>query len=410
MNPAKYAAAAILTVLFGVSHTLAQGPNSSGKSVPALSSSPVAAQREEMELSVGEQRVLSADNVRSYSEGTRGVIDIRLTKDGTQFVIVALAAGETTLLLLMSDGTEKHHRISVTDPNQSTRRNPAEINVKARDNVRLDFYFVQLSKSYGLQLGLGWPTVFAPRASATFNLQTKSIDSATAVVSNQALPRLDMAQSTGWAKVMRQAAVVTANGEKASFAGGGELNFLVQSAMTTGVQKLPYGSTIEVEPAYDAKTGRIELRLHADISELQSDNGSGVPGRMTSTLDTMVNLELGQSLILGGLTTHSERSSKSGLPVLSQIPILGVLFGSYNNVEDQSENIVIIVPSVVDAVSMQNRERVKDALRSYVEFSGDLEAVEFIPEAKPQTRSVVPPEPSKEKTGTSSLPGLLRSP
>jgi pilus assembly protein CpaC len=196
-----------------------------------------------------------------------------------------------------------------------------------------------------------------------------------------------MAQSTGWAKVMRQAAVVTANGEKASFAGGGELNFLVQSAMTTGVQKVPYGSTIDVEPYYDAKSGRIELRLHADISELKSDNGSGVPGRMTSKLDTLVNLELGQSLILGGITARSERASKSGLPLLSQIPILGALFGTHSNVEDQSESIVIIVPTVVDAVSMQNRDRVKEALQSYVDYSGNLDAVQYIPDANVSLRS-----------------------
>jgi pilus assembly protein CpaC len=406
--------------LFGAGAAQAQGPSSGANKASAPSSAPAPAQLEELSLNVGEQKVLSAENVRSYSEGARGIVDVRLTKDGSQFVVVALAAGTSTILLLMSDGSEKHYKITVADPNQVEKPvDPAAINVRPRDNVRLDFYFVQLSKSYGLTLGLGWPTVFAPKLSATFNLQTHSIDSATAVVSDQALPRLDMAQATGWAKVMRQAAIVTANGEKASFAGGGELNFLVQSAMTTGVQKIPYGSTIEVEPAYDAKTGRIELRLHADISELQSDNGTGVPGRMTSTLDTRVNLELGQSLILGGLTARSERASKSGIPILSQIPLLGVLFGTHTNVEDQSENIVVIVPSVVDAVSMQNRDRVKDALRQYVDFSGDLEAVQFIPDANPTLRSQVPnadkAKPTVSAAETSSperpgLSGLMRSP
>ena len=400
--------------LLGTEASRAQGPNgANGKSTIATATAPVPlpAQVEELQLTVGEQKVISAENVRSYSEGTKGIVDIRLTKDGSQFVVVALASGASTLLLLMSDGMEKHFRINVTDPTKSEGyEDPTEINVRPRDNVRLDFYFVQVSKSYGLNVGLGWPTVFAPKISARFNLQTNSIDSATAVVSDQALPRLDMAQATGWAKVMRQAAIVTANGEKASFAGGGELNYLVQSAMTTGVQKLPYGSTIEVEPAYDAKTGRIELRLHADISELQSDNGTGVPGRMTSTLDTRVNLELGQSLILGGLTSRSERASKSGIPILSQIPLLGVLFGTHSNVEDQSENIVVIVPSVVDAVSMQNRDRVKEALRHYVDYSGDLEAVDFIPDAKSSLRSQVFKPASGNDEPRPGFAGLQRTP
>ncbi len=181
---------------------------------------------------------------------------------------------------------------------------------------------------------------------------------------------------------MRQAAVVTANGEKASFEGGGEVNVLVQSAVGTGLQHIQFGALVEVEPLYDSESGRIELRLHADVAELESDRGTGVPGRSTTALDTVVNLELGQSLVLAGLTAKSKRRSKSGLPGLSQIPVFGFLFGTQNQVEEESESIVIIVPTVVDAVSMSDRKRIKDALSTYEGYSGDIEDVKFVPEAK----------------------------
>ena len=192
---------------------------------------------------------------------------------------------------------------------------------------------------------------------------------------------------------MRQAAVVTANGERASFSGGGEVNVPIQSALTSGVQKIPFGSVVEVEPVYDSKSGRIELRLHADISELENDRGTGIPGRVTAQLDTIVNLELGQSLVLAGLTAKSERSSKTGLPGLSQIPIFGVFFGSHAHTEDESENIVLIVPSVVDSVSMQDRARLSDALRRYSDYSGNLDAGSFVPTAKGRAPAVTPKAP-----------------
>lgn len=367
--------AALLT--FGTPAALAQGPSSSASR--SSSSTPGSVDVQEMELHLGEQRVIPSDNVRSYSEGNRGVIDVRLTKDASQFIIVALKPGVTTLLFILLDGFERHYRITVTDPNARGRQGSDYTNVEARDNIRLDFYFVQVSKSNSHKIGMGWPGSVVPTFNASYNVRAGGLESATAVISNQALPRLDMAQATGWAKVMRQAAVVTANGEKATFSGGGELNFPIQSALTSSLQKIPYGSIIDVEPHYDAKTGRIELRLHADVSELDSDNGTGVPGRITANLDTEVNLELGQSLILGGLTAKSERRSKTGLPVLSQIPILGVFFGSHARTETESENIVVIVPSVVDAVSMQDRERVNAALQSYTKFSGELDEVDYIP-------------------------------
>jgi pilus assembly protein CpaC len=339
-------------------------------------------------MDIGEQQVIPSEGVQSYSEGSKGVIDVRLTKDASQFVIVALREGQSTLLFLMTDGTERHYKVTVKDSNSTEPHKNQVNNVQARDNIRLDFYFVQLNCNSSYKIGLGWPSQIAPTANATFDLTTGSLDSATAVISDQALPRLDMGQSTGWAKVMRQAAVVTANGEKASFAGGGEVNIAISSAMSTGIQKIPYGSQIDVEPVYDSKSGRVELHLHADVSELETDGGTGVPGRTTATLDTIVNLELGQSLILGGLTSKSERRSKSGLPLLSQIPILGVFFGTHAYAASDTENVVIIIPSVVDAVAMQDRQRLDNALKRYADFSGDIdEGPRFVPDPKLPPRS-----------------------
>lgn len=389
----KFARVAVpLLLSLGGHVAFAQGPVSSQLRPNTQTSSSVDVQ--DMSLQLGEQRVVPSDNVRSYSEGTKGIVDVRLTKDASQFIIVALKPGATTLLFIMMDGTERHYRITVADPNAQVRQNGDFHTVDARDNIRLDFYFVQVSKSYSHKIGAAWPGSIAPTFNATYNAQSGSLESATAVITNQALPRLDVAQATGWAKVMRQAAVVTVNGQKATFSGGGEFNYPVQGALSSSLQKIPYGSIIDVEPHYDARTGRIELSLHADVSELDSDSGTGVPGRITANLDTRVNLELGQSLILAGLTARNERRSKTGLPFLSQIPILGVFFGSHASAESESENIVIIVPSVVDAVSMQDRERVNAALKSYTEFSGNMHDVDYIPPSNTNKPRALPPSAS----------------
>ena len=335
--------------------------------------------RTEMQLSLGEQRVLPAEGVQSFSESVRGVIDVRLTKDATQFILVALRPGKTTLLFLLQDGGQRYFDITVVDPNAASEA-PAPLPqddigpVNARDNIRLDFYFVQLDKSYTHQIGVGWPGVFGPGTlQATYNIQSSAFESATAVITNQALPRLDLAQASGWAKLVRQAAVVTANATKASFAGGGEVNIAIQSSLGVGIERIAFGSTIEVLPRYDIESGRIELQIHADVSDLAPDGGTGVPGRVTSTLDTIVNLELGQSLILAGLTSKSESSSQSGLPGLSQLPLIGVLFGSNSRAAQDSENVVFIVPSVVDSTTVDSRKRIKEALSVYEEYSGDYD-------------------------------------
>lgn len=209
------------------------------------------------------------------------------------------------------------------------------------------------------------------------------------MVTDQALPRLDLAQSTGFAKLMRQTALIAVNGSEATFSGGGEVNIPVDSALAVGLRQISFGTQVRVRPRYDRESGRIELTVHAEVSDLTSDRGTGVPGRVTSTLDSVVNLELGQSLVLAGLTATSEAESTTGLPGLSQIPILGLLFGAHQSRREHTENLVFIVPSVVDAVSLDARERIRDALRTFAEWDGD--------DDEPLLRSIEPQSKASAK-------------
>src|SRR5690606_25399682 len=104
----------------------------------------------QLSLLVGEQASISALGVKSYSEGVPGIVELRLPKEGDQFVLLARAPGSTTLLLFMLDGREVHYRIEVR-PELSEA--PTAISVAAEDNIRLDLYFVQLSEGYGHNLG-----------------------------------------------------------------------------------------------------------------------------------------------------------------------------------------------------------------------------------------------------------------
>lgn len=344
----------------------------------------------ELELELSEQRVLPSAGVRSYSEGLPGIVDVRLTQDGSQFVIVGQRAGVTSLLLVMMDGTQVQYRIIVDAPNAAgatavAPQQPHPVGrVEARDNVRLDFYFVQLSRDDRDRIGMAWPAVFgAASMSASYDLMQTSFTEASATVTDQALPRLDFARAQGWAKLLRNAAVITANGTEATFAGGGEVNLPVESALSVGVRQIAFGSNVRVLPRYDRESGRIELVIHAEVSDLSSDHGSGVPGRVTAALDTVVNLELGQSLVLAGLTAQSESSSNTGLPWLSQIPIVGRLFGTVESRSERSENLIFIVPSVVDAVPRDAHERVREALEVFRTYEGDLDASELRREPAP---------------------------
>lgn len=349
----------------------------------ALAAAPARAQtdRRSVTMVVGEQTTISAEGVRSYSEGAPNVVDVRVTKDGGQFVVVALRPGSTSLLLIFEDGQKVQYAIRVL----SSRDDEGAIGDK--ENVRLDFYFVELSENYSHQIGVGWPANFggagAFRLNAAYDLVDDNL-AATAVVANQPLPRLDILQSGGWVRISRHAVLVTANGNEATYSSGGEVNLAIQGALTAEIRRIEFGSLIRVLPRYDANSGRVELLIAADVSDLTDDRGSGIPGRTVSRLETLVNLEMGQGVMLAGLNAHTDAATKTGLPLLSQIPVLGWLFGSHGNREEETKNVLFIVPTVVDVVRPSARRQIDEALELFEQYDGDLDGVDFIGTPAPE--------------------------
>jgi pilus assembly protein CpaC len=316
----------------------------------------------QVELLLGEQTTISAEEVDKYSEGAPGIVEVRLPKDGKQFVIVALAVGKTTLLLLTKDGREIRYTFTVR-----------EGGVKARENIRLDFYFVQLSRSADTLVGIGWPGTIGGTANLTASYSfTDHASEATASIASRVLPRIDLAQESGWAKIRRQATLVVANGEQGRFTSGGEMNFRVEGNMSSGVQAIPFGTEVQVQARHDRHSGRIEVKLMADVSELSGLGPDGLPGRVMSRVETLVNLALGECIVLAGLHAESNSRRREGLPVLSQIPVLGYLFGSQGLRNERTENLLFIVPTVVEAVELAERDRVHEAYTAYRRFSGNF--------------------------------------
>jgi pilus assembly protein CpaC len=369
-------------------------------------------QRRELELMVGEQSSVDAVGVQSYSEGAPGIVDVRVTSDGTQFVVVALAPGSTTLLLIYED-RQVQYRIRVRD--ESAEAEPTT-GVQEVDNIRLDVYFLEFAENYGHQLGIGWPSSFGVGgiAGVNFNVTQNlsagtgtSAISANASIANQPLPRLDLLQASGWARVMKQAALITANGNEATFNSTEEVNVVIAGGLSGALRTITVGSVIGVTPRYDRQTGRVELRVRTEASTLTSGRGTGVPGRLVSNVDTVVNLEMGQAIVLGGVLAERQQMEQSGLPGLSQIPILGILFGTNQTSREYSQNALFVIPTVVDVVSMQAKQRIADAFDVYWGYTGglsDIVLVDMPPgnpsAAHPDTRDNAPrqrtPTPREE--------------
>ncbi len=390
------------------------------------------ANTQELNLVVGENKTIPAGGVKNYSEGIKGIADVKLTTDNTKFVIAGRKPGSTTLLLINKDDSTTNWVINVFSrspaavkkelsdllgemPGIRVRRvgsrffieggvgtdgdarriekiaklYPGQVEslvvvgqggaVDRKVNIRIDFFFVQYDKSSGYNVGIDWPGRIggdSVQNEFTYDFLAGTTTTAQASVVNQPLPALDIASVKGWAKVLKQSTVITVNGTKATFESGGEQNFTISSGLTSDIKAIEFGTKVTVLPRLDEETGELEIGVEADVSDLTPPVGStNLPGRNTSKLNTLVRMKLGQSLVLSGIRTQNRRRGVRGLPLLSEVPVLGLLFGTHSDQSEDVEGAVFVIPTAVEAVPTSAIEAINSALNQFEEYSGDIDAV-----------------------------------
>lgn len=419
---------------------------------------PVLQDVQELNLSVGENKTVSARGVKSYSEGVRGIVEVKLTPDGNHFVVVGQKPGSTTLLLLMADGTQLKYMINVflramdsvehelrqlldgttgirirrvgarffieggvsTEPELHRIERIAAlypdqveslvvlggVAAERQLNVRIDFFFVQFDRTNGYQIGMDWPsTVGGGLATFQYDFVANSVTTARASVAEQVLPGLDIAANSGWAKVLKHSTIVTSNGSEANFESGGEQNYLVSTDFSAALAQIEFGTRVRALPRFDPATNQLEVRIVAEVLDLTPPVAAGttLPGRNVSKLETLVSLKLGQSIVLSGIRSQAERRATRGLPLLSDIPLLGALFGSQSKDADDVQGVIFVIPSVVESVPKSARELIDEALVQYRGYDGDVAAANLWEEDPARAPGVRPSlgSPSQGTTETS---------
>jgi len=96
-----------------------------------------AGQGGELDVAVGENKTISAEGVRNYSEGVKGVVEVKLTTDRSKFVIVGQKPGSTTLLLIKDNGAQETWFINVYTRSMDAVQHELEQLVEGTSGVRV---------------------------------------------------------------------------------------------------------------------------------------------------------------------------------------------------------------------------------------------------------------------------------
>jgi pilus assembly protein CpaC len=158
------------------------------------------------------------------------------------------------------------------------------------------------------------------------------------------------------AKVKSEPRLVALSGRPASFLDGGEQAVPVPAGLgQIGVQFEEFGTRLNVLPIV-LGTGKIHLEVEPEFSDLNPTfgttiNGTSVPGRTTQRIHTTVELEDGQTYVIGGLIQHRITANTSKVPIVGDLPFLGAAFSRKFFNEEEDELVILVTPHLVDAQS-----------------------------------------------------------
>jgi general secretion pathway protein D len=115
------------------------------------------------------------------------------------------------------------------------------------------------------------------------------------------------------------------------------------------VERLPVGFNLDVVP-YITPEGYVVMEIYQTFSSLGRDviiDGNPNPVVNDRNASAMLTVRDGQTILMGGFITESRSKSRSGVPILKDIPGLGALFRSKNDKNDRSELIVMMRAKVL---------------------------------------------------------------
>lgn len=343
--------------------------------------------RKEYEDQVVRTFFLSNGDVKDVSQMVRSLLDLR--RMGTISQLNAIVIRDT------ADKVAVAERL-------------IEVNDKAKAEVVLDVELLQLSSTKLLDLGAALSsytitgaltadaasggsggTGGSTTAPATPTLPWKDLLKLSLSDFNFTVPSLivNFIKSNTEAEVLAKPQLRIAEGEKAQLVIGNRVPIPVTTINTqqaigqTGVVPVTSFQYQDVGIKLDIETRvhhnkEVSLKLTVEVSNLngsvKGSNGQEQPIIGTRTITSNIRLKDGETSFLAGLVQTNESTTKQGLPFLSDIPLIGPLFGQTKKQAERNDIFLTLTPHITRAPQIDEEDLVPVwvGTENNVSFSG----------------------------------------
>ncbi len=161
-------------------------------------------------------------------------------------------------------------------------------------------------------------------------------------------------QSRGDVRILSRPVLLASNNQEARFLVGTQRPFVqVSRSLPTDapqrdqvIQYKDVGTKLAIRPTIN-QDGYVSLLIQQEISAATAETQFDAPIISTREARTQVLVKDQQTIVIGGLRDLQREQQRSGVPVLSQIPLLGGLFGSTTRRSNLTELYLFITPRII---------------------------------------------------------------
>ena len=192
----------------------------------------------------------------------------------------------------------------------------------------------------------------------------------------------------GRLEILSRPSILTRNNREALISVGSLVPFMQTGNVNsvTGVaipqyEYEPIGISLRVTP-YITPHGLVELSLFPEISEttdekIEVSEGLQLPVFATRSAQTVVVTPNGKTVIIGGLMQDNKVETVRKVPLLGDIPILGLLFKHTELKDTKTELLIFLTPFIVqnpnDLVALTEQERSGSTVKAGTESGKRLD-------------------------------------
>ena len=201
-------------------------------------------------------------------------------------------------------------------------------------------------------------------------------------------------------KVISSPSLMVMDNHTASIAVGTQQPVQSGQTVTTGgnvssnIQYKDTGVNLSVTPSVNSGN-MVAMQLNQSVTDVGSiDAATGQRSFLQRQIGSKVAVRSGETIVLGGLIRDNSTVGRTGLPFLSDIPIVGNLFGTSSKNSGRTELLVMITPRVV-----RSDMEIKDLVNDVRERMKDLKPGKLFPSAPvdwtPDLKALQAPVPAK---------------